>query len=356
MQDRLERLRTLLSERQLDAVIVGKPENRQYFSGFTGSAGLLAIASQEAFLVTDFRYVEQASQEAAAFTVIRAESSLVDSLVQVIRRQAWRHLGVEEDYITMGLHRELSERLPHVAWNGLILDGLRMIKDNEEIRLLREAVRIADAAFAHIVRILRPGLSEKAVAAELEYAMRRQGAEKAAFDTIVASGPRSSLPHGLASDKVLAEGDLVTMDFGAVYQGYHSDITRTVVIGRATDKQRQIYNTVAEAQRRASDAIRPGLTGQQVDAIARDYIKAAAFGDFFGHALGHGVGLAIHEEPRLSPTYTHTLQAGMAVTVEPGIYLPGWGGVRIEDLVVLTPSGCEVLTQSPKELLEIGAG
>lgn len=356
MQERLQRLQAMLVKRHLDAVVVQKPENIWYISGFTGAEGLLLVpaVAGESFLITDFRYVEQAAQEAPHFTVVKAVGPLIDTLVQLVEHRGWQRLGLEDDYATIGWLGQLQRGLPRVEWDGVTLDRLRIVKDAQEIRRLRRAVDIADAAFAHILTFLRPGVSEKAVAAELEYAMRRQGAEKPAFDTIVASGVRGSLPHGTATDKVLAEGELVTMDFGAVYEGYHSDITRTVVLGRATDRQRQVYNTVLTAQRKGIAAVKPGLTGRQIDAVARDYIAAAGYGKYFGHALGHGVGLAIHEEPRLSATYDDVLTVGMVVTVEPGIYLPGWGGVRIEDLVVLTPNGCEVLTGSTKDLVEIG--
>lgn len=355
MPERRRRLRALLAERHLDAVIVQKPENVCYLSGFTGGEGLLVVPAmgEENFLITDFRYVEQAAREAPQFTVVRATGPSSDALVSLAERYGWQRLGLEEDYVTIGWFKQLERRLPQRAWDGVYLDGMRSVKDACEIERLRRAVAIADAAFAHVVTILRPGISEKAVAAELEYAMRRQGAEKPAFDTIVASGARGSLPHGLATDKLLAEGELVTMDFGAVYAGYHSDITRTVVLGRASERQRQVYAAVLTAQRRGAAAVKPGLTGRQVDAVARDCLTAAGYGEYFGHALGHGVGLAIHEEPRLSATYDGVLATGMVVSVEPGVYLPGWGGVRIEDLVVLTPDGCEVLTGSTKELLEI---
>ncbi|SDF10305.1 M24 family metallopeptidase [Sporolituus thermophilus] len=352
MKDRLKRLHNLIKQENVDGMIVTKPENRRYFSGFTGTAGMLLITAEGRWLITDFRYIEQAARQAPDFEVVRHGSGIYETLAGLLKPLGLARIGFEADYVTWDVYHALNASVG-AELVPLRLDGLRMVKDHDELLLLKKAVAIADHAFEHILSFIKPGISEREIALELEFAMRRQGAEKAAFDIIVASGARSALPHGVASEKIIEAGDLVTLDFGAVYQGYHSDITRTVVIGRASAKQRQIYDIVLAAQQTGVSALSPGLAGSEVDKAARAVIADAGYGEFFGHGLGHGVGLAIHEEPRLSPTGSVILEENMVVTVEPGIYLPEWGGVRIEDMVVLTASGCEVLTGSSKQLIEL---
>lgn len=349
---RVERLRVLLREQSLDAILIQKDENRAYVTGFFGSAGIGIVTPTEALLLVDFRYVEQAGKEAPEFEVIRADRQFVETLSEVVSRRGFTRVGFESDTVSFKQYQEYAAKLQPaelVPVEGV--DRLRWIKDAGELERIGQAVEIADAAFAHILRFLRPGAVERDVALEMEFFMRRHGADKEAFETIVASGPRSSLPHGRAADRVLARGDFVTLDFGAVYGHYVSDCTRTVVLGEASPRQREVYSTVLAAQQATLAGIKPGLTGKEADALARTVIAEAGFGEAFGHSLGHGVGLAVHEGPTLSPREEAMLQAGMVVTVEPGIYLAGWGGVRVEDLVVLTPIGCDILTRSPKELL-----
>lgn len=350
---RLINLRKLMAEQGLDAVIVTKPENRRYFSGFSGSAGILLISGDDQILFTDFRYIEQAKKQAPEFEIVRHGASMFTTLAEHINKLALVRIGFEGDYVTWDTHQKLIEYLSKLELRPINLDILRRIKDQAELKLIQQAVQIADAAFDHILTIIRPGINELEIALQLEYQMRKLGSEKPAFDTIVASGFRGALPHGQASAKVIEAGDFVTMDFGAVYQGYHSDITRTVVVGKATDKQREIYEVVLNAQLASIAALTATKTGVEIDLIARQIIADAGYADYFGHALGHGVGLAIHEEPRLSSAYTDKLAANMVVSVEPGIYLPGWGGVRIEDLVVISAAGCTVLTASNKKLIEL---
>ncbi|MGL5514812.1 MAG: M24 family metallopeptidase, partial [Sporomusa sp.] len=263
-------------------------------------------------------------------------------------------IGFESDFVTWQVYQQLASCLPAIELVPVQLDCLRMIKDRQELALLTTAVEIADRAFDQALHMIKPGVTELEIAFELEYRMRKLGAEKPAFDTIVASGVRGSLPHGRASNKVIEAGELVTIDFGAVYQGYHSDMTRTVAVGKATDKQRDIYAVVLAAQLAGIGAVKAGKTGKEIDHIARQIITAAGYGEYFGHGLGHGVGLFIHEDPRLSPAGDIKLAKGMVTSVEPGIYLPDWGGVRIEDLVVVTTAGCTVLTASSKDLIELG--
>lgn len=349
---RIDRLHTLLTQHQLDALLIHKPENRTYLTGFTGSAGVALITGSDALLLVDFRYVEQAAAEASGWEVVKVSRQATETVVEIARGRELRRIGFESDGLTYKQHSDLAKALQPselVPVDGL--DRLRWVKDTEEIAHIRKAAAIADAAFAHVQSVLRPGVRERDVAVELEFFMRRHGADKEAFETIVASGVRSSLPHGRVSDKVLGSGEFVTLDFGAVVRGYHSDCTRTVVLGEASPRHREIYELVLTAQQRALAGLRPGLTTKDADALARQVITDAGYGDQFGHGLGHGVGLAIHEGPALSPREDATLEAGMVVTVEPGVYLPGWGGVRIEDLVVITPDGCEILTRAPKHLM-----
>lgn len=351
---RVERLRRLMEEQGVPAIMVAKPENRTYLSGFDGTAGIALVTKTEALLLVDFRYTEQATQQAPQFQVIQTSPQPYETLVQVIRERDIERVGFEADYLPFAQVQKLTEALRPVELVPVeSIDRIRWVKDQEEQTRITRAVEIADSAFAHVLEYLRPGVTEQEIAIELEYFMRRQGATKPAFDTIVASGPRSALPHGRASERVLERGDLVTLDFGAVYGGYCSDCTRTVVLGKATEEQRKIYTIVLEAQEKALAALRPGVQGKEVDRVARSFIAERGYGEHFGHGLGHSVGLAIHETPTLSTREENVLEPGMVLTVEPGIYLPGWGGVRIEDLAVVTEDGCRVLTKAPKTLLEL---
>lgn len=348
---RIERLRPILNEHGLDGMLIQKAENRTYLSGFTGSAGVAIISSTERVLIVDFRYVERAAEEALGFEVVRAPRQILDTLAALVKERGWRRLGFESDAVTVKQHREYVERLAPtelVAIDGI--DRLRWVKEPAELDRIKTAASIADGAFAHIQAYLRPGVAERDVATELAFYMRRHGAEEEAFESIVASGPRSSQPHAGTSDRTMTRGDFVTLDFGARFRRYVSDCTRTIVLDPASPRHREIYAIVLQAHQTAMAGLKPGMTGREGDALARAVIASAGYGDAFGHGLGHGVGLAIHEGPTLSPREDATLQAGMVVTIEPGIYLSGWGGVRIEDLVVITEDGCQSLTQAPKEL------
>ncbi len=354
MEKRLKKLHTFMREHGLAGMIINKPENRRYFSGFTGSAGLLLISLKSQQLFTDFRYKEQATLQAGQYEVVQYTNNPYELLGKSAASTGLAKVGFESDFTTYDMYRKIAATLPQTKLEPVQIDWLRMTKDSAELLLIKKAVAIADQAFSAVLSVLQPGISEQGVALELEYQMRKLGAEKPAFDTIIASGIRGALPHGKASDKIIEVGDLVTMDFGAVYQGYHSDITRTVSIGQANPKQREIYNIVLAAQLAGVQAVQPGKMGMDVDAVSRKIITDAGYGNYFGHGLGHGVGLAIHEEPRLSQANTTTsLAEDMVVTIEPGIYLPNWGGVRIEDTVLVSATGCEVLTASSKKLIEI---
>lgn len=355
MLDRVNKLREAMADLDLAGFLVTRPENWLYLSGFTGTNALLLITAAEALLLTDFRYVEQAREQAPDFEVIRPQGLLEDGLAAEVKSRGLIFLGFEDDHMTYKEYQKFCDRLPGTEFRAAsgVVEKLRGIKDDREIGLLRQAVEIADTAFDYILDFIKPGVKETDLALELECFMRRKGAQKTAFDIIVASGIRSALPHGVATDKVIQKGEFITMDFGAVYRGYHSDITRTVVLGKAGDKQKDIYSIVLEAQLEAIDAIKSGEVAGTVDTVARDLIARHGYGANFGHGLGHSVGLAIHEKPTLSTRDSTILEKGMTLTVEPGIYLPGWGGVRIEDIVAVTDYGCEILTRAPKELIEI---
>jgi len=356
-RQRLQKLRERLAADGFDGLLVTGAENRFYLSGFTGSAATLLVTMEEAFLFTDFRYVEQAAQEASAFTIERIGQSVAETVAGKAKALGIKRLGFEPHQLTYKQYLDYQTQFDFLDFTPAkdLVEDIRLVKDADELGLIKQAVRIADAAFAHILKYLKPGVREDEIAFELEYFMRREGASGCAFDFIVASGWRSAMPHGVASAKPLAAGELVTIDMGAVYKHYCSDITRTVVLGEGPDlpKQQQVYEIVLAAQLAGIKAARPGCYGTEVDKAARDVINAAGYGDYFGHSLGHGVGLAIHEGPCFAPRDTTYLTPGMVVTVEPGIYLPGWGGVRIEDMVVLVENGCEVLTNAPKELIII---
>jgi len=354
VKGRIERLRALLTEKVVDAVLVTKEENVHYFSGFRGDSTALLVTHERLLLVTDSRYTEQASTEASLYEIVEQRDGLYRKVAELAVEAGVVALGYEGAALVCDQYEKLKEMLGEISFDtSLALDALRQVKDADEIALIRRACAIADEGFAHIIRYIQPGMTEMEVAAELEHYMRTLGSERPAFQTIIASGVRGSLPHGVASDKVIARGELVTMDFGAVCAGYHSDITRTICVGRADVRQREIYDAVLSAQMRALAALHPGVTGIEVDRIARDSLAEKNFEQYFGHGLGHSLGLEIHEEPRLSKAGKHIMQPNMLITDEPGVYIPGWGGIRIEDTVLITADGSEPLTRAPKEFIEI---
>lgn len=336
----------------LDGLLVAKPSNRLYLSGFTGSGGVLLITPETQVLITDFRYREQAQAEAPNFRIVQQGTSFCKTLGELAQELALSKLGLENDYVTIVQFEEYVRELPNIKFIPLadLVLSLRRIKTLREVENIKKAVAIADRAFYTMRDFIRAGRTEKEIALELDFHMRRLGAEKNAFPTIAASGERGALPHGAPTDKIIRAGEMLTLDYGAVFQGYCSDITRTFILGQPNEKQKEIYQLVLAAQIATEQAIQPGMRGNEADRIARDMIREAGYGDYFGHGLGHAVGLDIHEEPRLSPRDESILEPGMIVSVEPGIYLPGWGGVRVEDLVLVTAKGCQVLTQSPKTL------
>ncbi|HAU31124.1 MAG TPA: Xaa-Pro dipeptidase [Desulfotomaculum sp.] len=355
MKRRVDLLRNKLYQKGIDGLLVMKPENRKYLSGFSGTAGSLVVTQEQLFLLTDFRYIEQAEHECKQWQVIEIRTSTFDSLKNYLPDWKISRLGYEEDFLTHKQFLELSEKVPDgslIPAAGTVED-LRMIKSQEEIARMINSARMADEAFAHILSFLKPGCTEVEISLEMEYFMRKRGAKRIPFDIIVASGVRGAMPHGVASDKLLQAGDLVTMDFGCEFNDYCSDITRTVCLGAPTEMQEHIYRIVLEAHDAGINLIRQGVKASDVDQAARSVVERYHFGENFRHSTGHGVGLIVHESPVISSKDGTILQAGMVITVEPGIYLPGWGGVRIEDMVLIEENGARLLTHTPRDYLMV---
>jgi Xaa-Pro aminopeptidase len=356
---RLAALRDLLVAQELEALLVASPENRRYLSGFTAreeifteTCGWLLLTLREAFLLTDFRYQEWAAQEAAGFEVKVYKESMGAALAELLAACRIRRVGFESAYISYGSYQRVVEAVARSGWQtewlpkeGLV-EGLREIKTPEEVAAIRQALRLTEKVFAEVAGMLTPGLTERQVAWEIERRLKEQGSEGLAFPPIVAAGPNSARPHHQPTEYALSAGEPVIIDMGARREGYCADLTRTVILGDPTLRFKEIYRLVRQAQAQAEAVIKAGMSSLEADAVARDIISRAGYGEAFGHSLGHGVGLAVHEAPSLSPFKERAtvLKAGSVVTVEPGVYLPGWGGVRLEDMVILHPDRAEVLT------------
>ena len=352
--NKLATLRTKLKEKNLDAMIVTNDYNRRYISGFTGTAGVVLITLDKQFFMTDFRYTEQAHTQAVGFDIVEHKQSVIKELARLVRELKLEKVAFEADDLTYETANQYKEQIEaELIPTTNMIAAIRMIKTEEELAVMQKAADISDAAYAHILTFVKPGMTEIEVANELEFFMRKQGATSSSFDIIVASGYRSALPHGVASEKKIATGELVTLDFGALYQGYCSDMTRTFAVGEINDQLKEIFNTVLEAHLRGLKGTKAGMTGKAADALTRDYIKEKGYGEYFGHGTGHGLGLEVHEGPRLSPMGDMTLAENMVVTVEPGIYVPNVGGCRIEDDIVITKTGNKSLNKAPKELIII---
>lgn len=353
--NRLAKLRSALEELKLEAILLTNAYNRRYITGFTGSAGYVLVTSDRAYLLTDFRYMTQAPQQAPDFEVVEHRPKPMETVAELLHKLHIRKLGFEQNDLTYGAYASFAADLSGVEWvpTSSVVEKIRMYKDDGELQIMQEAADLADKTFSHILGFIKPGVSEREIALEMEFYMRKNGATSSSFDTIVASGERSALPHGVAGERILQGDEFVKLDFGALYKGYCSDLTRTVMLGKPTEKHKEIYNIVLEAQMAVLDQLKPGMTGKEGDSIARDIIAKAGYGGCFGHGTGHSLGLQIHENPRLSQQCDVVLEPGMTMTVEPGIYLPGFGGVRIEDDIVLTESGVRLLTHSTKQFLMI---
>lgn len=354
LENRIDKARVCAEKQGVDAILFFNLSNVRYLSGFTGSDGVFVAGRGACWFLTDSRYTTQAAREVTGCPTIEYRVKL-DGIAELLAGQGFMRVGFEAEHTTVAILTALTAKAPGVEFVpiGEELATLRTVKDAGELDLLAETARIASDALLASLAGLRRGVVEREYALDLEFAMRRAGADDKSFDFIVASGERGALPHGRASEKVVASGELVTIDFGAVFGGYHSDETVTVCVGKPDDRQREIYGIVKEAHDRAVAAVRPGVSFRELDAIARGFIEEQGYGAFFGHGLGHGVGLDVHEKPVVSPRGDGVAEEGMVFTIEPGIYIPGWGGVRIEDTVAVTGDGCRLLTRVPKELIVV---
>lgn len=354
LKSRRVRLERYFNSYNLDAILFTNLLNIRYLCGFSGSEGALLLSrdSGSGWFLCDSRYTTQANTEVGD-AVIRQFVVKLDAVAELVSEQNFSRIGFEAAHTTVADFRGLSEKLPgcKLVAIGVELDQIRSRKDQHEIARLQDVASCASSSLLAVLDRLTPGVKETDFARELEFEMLRQGASGRAFDFIVASGERGAMPHGRASDKLISAGELVTIDFGAVKDGYYSDETATIAVGQPDARSREIYGIVKEAHDRAIAAICPGIACRDLDAIARDFISESGYGDCFGHGLGHGVGLEIHEKPVISPRSEAIVEEGMVFTIEPGIYVPGFGGVRIEDTVVVTINGCRLLTQVPKELM-----
>ncbi|MFS0787238.1 Xaa-Pro peptidase family protein [Shouchella sp. 1P09AA] len=349
----IQSLQNKLNEYDLDGFLVMSNVNRRYISGFTGTSGAVLLTKTKALFITDFRYVEQAESQVKDAQIVKQTGTLMQEIFTQVNALQLNKLGFEKAKLTYAEYEQLHEFLEEVELVPVenIVESLRLFKTDAEIETMKQAATIAEKAYEHIQTFIKPGVKEIDVSNELEMFMRKQGAVSSSFDIIVASGTRSALPHGVASDKVIQSGELVTLDFGAYYNGYCSDITRTLAVGDVSEELKNIYEIVRVAQQRGIDGIKPGMTGKEADAITRDYITEQGYGEYFGHSTGHGLGMEVHEAPGVSTKSDVVLEPGMVVTVEPGIYVPGVGGVRIEDDILITETGNERLNYSAKELI-----
>lgn len=356
MNQRVEKLRRLMAEKEIDAALVTGLHNVRYYTGFTGDESMALIDGTHAVFLTDFRYTEQAEGECKGFTVVEPEAAAPFATVDRLCKE-WdvKRLWAEEENISWSRYNKMRAAMGGIGIvpNDGAIKSVRVLKEPGEIEAIKKAQEIAELGFSHLLDFIEPGMTEREVALELEFFTRREGSEGMAFPSIIAAGPHGAMPHAQLSDQVIGDGDMIVMDFGCVWQGYHSDMTRTVVMGKATDEMKKVYDIVRKAQQAALEGLRDGVGEVEGDKIARDIIGNAGYGKQFGHGLGHGVGLEIHEEPRLSPLAKSVLKEGMVVTVEPGIYLPRKFGVRIEDFVVIKKDGITNLTKAPKELIEL---
>ncbi|HIN62509.1 MAG TPA: aminopeptidase P family protein [Candidatus Marinimicrobia bacterium] len=350
---RVEELRSRLVEEGFDGMYVTYITNVRYLSGFTGSAGSCLILEDTIWFVSDGRYDTQSKQQVKGMEILIGS----DPHIQILHKhnvfKGKQKIAFEGDHVSVSDMEKLRITFPECDWTATseIVERIAMVKDESEIRATRTAVEITDQTFDQIVPEIRPGVTEKEIAAKISYTYKMLGAEADAFDSIIAAGPNSALPHARPGDREIQAGDFVVLDFGAKYEGYHADMTRTVVVKEATDKHREIYETVWESQRLGCEAARDGVACKEVDDACRDHINDKGYGDYFNHGTGHGLGLEIHTNPRFSQLSNDTVYANYLMTIEPGIYVPEFGGVRIEDDVLIQKDGCEILNQTSKDLL-----
>jgi len=353
METRIQKLRQEFDRLHIDAFLSNRLSNIQYLCGYSGSNGLLFVTRDKAYFLTDFRYQEQIKRQ-----VKGAESFIIKKdFPTEFKDNAKLHfkgkIGFEAVFMTVDLFNKMKDAMPGCEWipTDNVAEEIASVKDEDELALIRKAIDITDQVFLEILPLIKPGVTESEIAGEIAYRHIKHGAKGNSFDSIIASGVNSSLPHAGATEKKVAKGDFVTLDFGCVYKGYCSDMTRTVIVGKPTAKQKEIYDLVLKAQLAGVEACKAGITGKSVDKVARDIIAAAGYGEYFGHGLGHGLGIEVHAHPRVSFMFEHMLYENQVVTIEPGVYLPDWGGVRIEDDVVIKDGGYVNLTKSEKKLI-----
>lgn len=353
IRQRLKAVRVLMTSLRLQSMLVTELAHVRYLTGFSGSCGLCLITQTRQFFITDRRYKSQAPQEVLGFKIIIAKQNLFPLLAERKLIPSKSRIGFESQNISVADINSLKKLLPgrHFIPATSILENVTAIKDDKEIDLIRYAASISDKVFKKLLTLVRPGVRECDIAAEISYLHRKYGAECDAFDPIVASGERGALPHARASEKKIRHGELVVLDFGCRYRGYNSDITRTLAVGNPSAEMKKIYRIVLDAQRKAIEAVRSGVTARSIDAIARKHIRQNGYGRYFIHSLGHGLGIHVHDPLRVSAVSTAVLKIGNVMTIEPGIYIPGRGGVRIEDDIVVRENGCDILTTSSKELI-----
>lgn len=352
MRERVEKVRAAMEKAKIPALLVTKPENQVYLSGFHSSNCWLILTADKNYLLTDFRYIEEARELAPLYEPVLVFSPRDYTVVSFLAELAPERLAIEEGTVTVSFYKELKDGVSFDLIGAAgIIEEIRAVKDERELASIAKAEALGDECFTHMLSVLRPGLTEREAAFEIELFLRKNGAERLSFDTICVSGVRTSLPHGGPTDKILEKGEFVTLDFGCVVDGYCSDMTRTVALGPVTREQREVYELVLKAQKAGCDAVRAGISCREADQVVRDIISDGGYGEAFGHGTGHGVGLEIHEAPTLNTRSEETLKENMTVTIEPGIYLPKKFGVRIEDLAIVTASGIISLSKSEKELI-----
>lgn len=349
---RVDKVREKLADKKIDAFLVTNMHNIRYLAKFTGSTGLVLITQEKAYFITDFRYTEQAATEAKDFEIVKNEGLIYKEVARIVEEDGIKNLAFEETDVSYSLYKQLTELISAELQplSGLV-EKIREVKSEDEIETIQKAVEITEKAYDYILGFVKAGVTEIELANKLDFYMRKLGASGVSFDTIVASGVRSAMPHGVASNKVIEQGDMVTIDFGCVYNGYVSDMTRTFAVGDPGVKLKEIYEIVYQANKKVTEAAKAGVTGAELDKVARDYITQHGYGDQFGHSTGHGIGLEVHEGPAISSKNDEPLVVNNVITNEPGIYLPGLGGVRIEDDLVITKDGNRNLMSSSKELI-----
>jgi Xaa-Pro aminopeptidase len=356
MNKRVELLRSTLTKHELDAAIISNAKNRRYLSGFTGSAGYLLITADDAVIATDFRYYEQSSQQAPDFRLHKTIGGFDGWVPSLLAGLGGKKVAFESGDMTVATHHAFKKALasvaeaerPQLVPTPNLVESLRIFKEPDEVKALQAAVDLGDEAFTNVAQRLEPGWTEKQVAWEIEKYIREHGGDGLSFDTIIASGPWGAMPHAFPRERKLESGEGVVIDMGCEVGGYMSDLTRTIFLGKPDDQFKKIYDIVLTAQLTAEEMVKPGMTGEECHMVAHNVIDAAGYGETFGHGLGHGIGLEVHEAPRVARTSNDELKDNMVFTIEPGIYITGWGGVRIEDMVVLENGKARVMSHAPK--------